>query len=109
MSAYAKSGADWNFTVEPAFETIPTGTITYEISTDLPTDYDQIYALDAAIKLATQRKRWAVRQSLMTDYAMIGRELRRYVESNVADRMERSVGLAETSCWPDPYEEAAWV
>lgn len=103
VTGYEFDTPNWVFTVEPAFDVIPTGTIVYEIAPDLPPDYDQIYALTVAIRLASQRKLWAVRGALKEDLQTTWHDIRRWVESNVADRGETHPA-AVPFAGMDPYD-----
>lgn len=82
---------DWDaagkvFHLRHAWSTLPTGTIRYEIRPTLPTDYDDLYAMDVAIRILGRRSRTRGRVGLKQDRKDLWQACKSYFLSNVADR-----------------------
>ena len=74
------------FHLRHAWTTLPTGTILYEIRPTLPTYYDDLYAMDVAIRILGRRSRARGRQGLKQDRRDLWEACKSYFLSNVADR-----------------------
>ncbi len=74
------------FHLRHAWTTLPTGTIGYEIRPTLPLDYDDIYAMDVAIRILGRRSRTRGRVGLKQDRKDLWEACKSYFLSNVSDR-----------------------
>lgn len=82
---------DWDaksmvFQMRHAWEPLPTGDIKYEIRPILPPDYDDLYAMDVAIRILGRRARTRGRIGLKQDRNDLWQACKSYFLSNVADR-----------------------
>ncbi len=97
--------SNWNhkakvFTLRHAWNTIPTGTVKYEIRPSVPPAYDDLYAMDVAIRILGQRRRG--RNGLKSDRNELWNACTGYFLSNVADRApERTLPIRKDEV--DPY------
>lgn len=78
--------ANKTFHLRHAWTTLPTGTVRYEIRPTLPADYDDLYAMDVAIRILGRRSRARGRLGLKQDRRDLWEACKGYFLSNVADR-----------------------
>ena len=89
------------FVLRHPWDVIPEGTIKYEIRPTLPPEFQDIYALDVAIRILGPRRR--ARAELEKDRSKIWGSVLSYYVSNVADRAPtRIIPFREVEV--DPYE-----
>ena len=74
------------FHLRHAWTPLPFGLIKYEIRPTLPTDYDDLYAMDVAIRILGRRSRVRGRVGLKQDRKDLWEACKSYFLSNVADR-----------------------
>jgi hypothetical protein len=74
------------FGLRHAWGTKPTGNVKYEIRPILPPDYDDLYAMDVAIRVMGRRRRATGRIGLKQDRKLLWTACMGYFLSNVADR-----------------------
>lgn len=96
--------AERTFQLRHPFSPIPTGTVKYEIRPLLPEAYDDLYAIDVAIRVLGRRKGARGRTGLKEDRRDIWDACQSYFASNVADRPPQRISPYRPS-EPDPYED----
>ncbi len=95
----------WNrkakvFTLRHAWTTLPTGAVKYEIRPSVPPAYDDLYAMDVAIRILGQRRRG--RSGLKADRNELWNACTGYFLSNTMDRApERTLPIRHDEV--DPY------
>lgn len=91
------------FHLRHAWGTLPTGTVKYEIRPILPPDYDDLYAMDVAIRVLGRRNRNRGRLGLKADRKDLWEACKSYFLSNVADRAPARL-LPPDPNEVDPYD-----
>lgn len=89
-------------TLRHAWDPIPTGTVKYEVRPLIPPDYDEIYALEVAIKIGQRRRLRGIRD-LIQQQSVLWKGARSYFMDAVADRAP-SRTLPPAAVEVDPYQ-----
>lgn len=91
------------FHLRHPWNTLPTGTVQYEVRPLLPADYDELYAMDVAIRVLGRRARQRGRAGIKQDRDDLWRACKNYFISNVADRGPARI-TPLNRYEPDPYD-----
>lgn len=97
-------GASGTFHVKHPWSALPTGNVKYEIRPHTPPDFDEIYAIDVAIKNATRRHNQRWRDLLAGQRAELWNGCLNYFTSNTMDRGSGRHMTPDEAAQPDPYE-----
>lgn len=87
MDYYLDAGdSAWHFKLRHAWDTLPTGTIKYEICPELAEGYDSLYAMDVAIRNSGRRSHIRRRAGLLDDRHELWKDCRNSIANNTMDR-----------------------
>ena len=103
IADYYLEDSVWTFVLAKQFDTLPTGTIKYEIRPALPPDYDRLYAIDVAIKYMATRGVFARRKELRIERSDLMKACVSLYSCNVADRMPGRTRPTDVYA-QDPYD-----